>query len=223
MTRSNAILLVASLSLSLAAPAWAEDEGSQIRLSQGTQKVLTVPGIERIAIGNPSVVDIKTIGSNQVLMVGMAEGTTSLMIWRSNGSRVSYNIKVRKGSEGESLNEISKLLGDREGIVVHTVGDRVIIEGQAYTAEDADRVAAVVSLYPDVVNLVKMAPKVHQVKADQVNYQLQKAGFRDAKAVVVGDTIFLEGSVESTEERQRAELIARSVLDEGDKGNASLK
>jgi len=197
--------------LAVAAPAYSQDDSSTIALGVGTQKVINVPGIARIAIGDPSVADVKPLGSAQVLIVGQAEGRTTLLIWKSNGSRLSYLISVRKKDPNEVIEEIKKLLGDREGITVRMVGDRIYLDGYAYTTEDAERVTQITTLYGQVKSFVKIAPNAKKLVANNLNAALQRAGLKNVQANVVGTTIFLEGSVESQQDLQKAELITKAI------------
>jgi pilus assembly protein CpaC len=203
--------LVVAAVLAVAAPAYSQDDSSTIALGMGTQKVINVPGIARIAIGDPSVADVKPLGSSQVLIVGQAEGRTTLLIWKSNGSRLSYLISVRKKDPNEVIEEIKKLLGDREGITVRMVGDRIYLDGYAYTTEDADRVNQIATLYTQVKSFVKVAPNAKKLVANNLNAALQRAGLKNVQANVVGTTIFLEGSVESQQDLQKAELITKAI------------
>src|SRR5690554_5210078 len=65
----------------MAAPAaFAQTETITLGVSQ--QKVVKVPGgVQRVAIGDPEVADVRTIGTNEVLVTGVAEGRTTLLIW----------------------------------------------------------------------------------------------------------------------------------------------
>lgn len=186
-------------------------EGGNIALGVGTQKVMNVPGIKRIAVGDPSIADVKTIGNNQVLIIGSAEGKTSLLIWKSNDQRLTYNVMVRKQDPNEVIGEIRKLLGEIEGVSVRMVGDRIYLDGQAYTSADADRIDQVVGLYPNVKSFVKVAPNAKKLVAQNLNASFQKAGLKNVQANVVGSTIFLEGSVESPQDLQKAELITKAL------------
>ena len=209
--RSLSRALVVAVALAVAAPAYSQDDSSTISLGVGTQKVINVPGIARIAIGDPSIADVKPLGSTQVLIVGQAEGGTTLLIWKSNGSRLSYLIRVRKKDPNEVIEEIKKLLGDREGITVRMVGDRIYLDGYAYTTEDADRVSQISTLYTQVKSFVKVAPNAKKLVANNLNAALQRAGLKNVQANVVGTTIFLEGSVESQQDLQKAELITKAI------------
>ena len=92
--RSGLVRSVAVLAMVLALPASSQD-GGNIALGVGTQKVLTVPGIQRVAIGDPNVADVKTIGNNQLLIIGSTEGKTTLLVWKTSGQRVSYLVSMR--------------------------------------------------------------------------------------------------------------------------------
>ncbi len=201
------VALVASM---IATVSLAQD-GGPVSLGVGTQKVLTVPGIQRVAVGDPAIADVRTIGNNQLLIIGSAEGKTTLLVWKTSGQRISYLISVRKQDPNEIISEIKKLLGDVEGVNVRMVGDRIYLDGQAYTQADADRIEQVVGLYTNVKSFVKIAPNAKKLVAQNLNAAFQKAGLKNVQANVVGSTIFLEGSVESQQDLQKAELITKAI------------
>lgn len=203
--------LVVAAVLCFAGTAWAQEDSSTIALGVGTQKVINVPGIARIAIGDPSIADVKALGGSQLLIVGQGEGSTTLLIWKSNGARLSYLIRVRKEDPNKVIEEIKRLLGDREGITIRMVGDRIYLDGYAYTTEDHDRVEQIVNLYPNTKSFVKVAPNAKKLVANNLNAALQRAGLKNVQANVVGTTIFLEGSVESQQDLQKAELITKAI------------
>jgi len=192
-------------------PAALAQEGTQLSLGVGTQKVVSVPGITRIAVGDPAIADVKTIGNNQILVIGAGEGKTTLLVWKSSGQRVSFLVSVRKQDPSDVINEIKKLLGEIEGVSVRMVGDRIYLDGQAYTTQDAERIEEVVNLYPNVKSFVKVAPNAKKLVAQNLNNAFQKAGLKNVQANVVGATIFLEGSVESQQDMQKAELITKAI------------
>ncbi|MBL8914682.1 MAG: pilus assembly protein N-terminal domain-containing protein [Archangium sp.] len=71
----------------------ANDEAAT-QLSVGEQKVLQFPGLQRIAVGDPAIVDVKTIGDGEVLLVGGAAGRTTLLVWTADGARHKVNLQV---------------------------------------------------------------------------------------------------------------------------------
>lgn len=208
--RSGLVRSVAVFAMFLATTVLAQD-GGPLALGVGTQKVITVPGIQRVAVGDPNVADVRTIGNNQLLIIGSAEGKTTLLVWKTSGQRISYLISVRKQDPNEVISEIKKLLGEIEGVNVRMVGDRIYLDGQAYTQADADRIDQVVGLYGNVKSFVKIAPNAKKLVAQNLNAAFQKAGLKNVQANVVGSTIFLEGSVESQQDLQKAELITKAI------------
>jgi pilus assembly protein CpaC len=160
---------------------------------------------------DPSVADVKVKGAQQILVLGRKEGRTTLFAWKGSGQRLSFAISVKKHDPNELAAEIRKLLGEVEGVSVRVVGDRIYLDGQAYTSADSDRIDEVLALYPAVKSFVKLAPNTKRLAAQNLNASFEKAGLKNIEATVVGSTVFLEGSVESEQEMQKAELIAQAL------------
>src|SRR4051812_47467647 len=188
----------------------ARADENTISLGVGSQRVLGVSGVSRIAVADPSVADVRSVGG-QVLVIGAGEGRTSVIVWKSNGQRVTYTVSVRKQDPNEVAGEMRRLLGEIEGVNIRMVGDRIFLDGQAYTAQDAERIEQVVALYPNVKSFVKVAPNAKKLVAQNLTAAFQKAGLRNVQVNVVGSTIFLEGSVESQQDLQKSELIVKAV------------
>jgi|GEM_PF-296194 len=202
-------VLVALLVAASPRPAEAE---SVIHLGVGTQKVLKIRGgIQRIAVGNPEIADVRPLGDGEILVVGVREGRTTLLVWRTSGARDSHLVVVRKVSTEDLADEVRALLGEREGLFVRAAGDRVIIDGEAYTPEDHRRVLAVLELYPDVRSMVRVTEHARNLAVAEINRELQRAGLRHVVAQAIGGTIVLEGHVESEVERRKAELVVAAL------------
>ncbi|MBN8230094.1 pilus assembly protein N-terminal domain-containing protein [Corallococcus macrosporus] len=90
-----------------AAPAWAKEPAAQtsardeapaadetLTLKKGAKQVLTVPGLSRVALGDPSVADVRTTGKDGVELSALAKGTTTLIVWGGDGKRRTYRIVV---------------------------------------------------------------------------------------------------------------------------------
>ncbi|WP_158621778.1 pilus assembly protein N-terminal domain-containing protein [Corallococcus aberystwythensis] len=86
-----------------APPAWAKEPAAReeapaadetLTLKKGAKQVLTVPGLSRVALGDPSVADVKTTGRDGVEVSGLAAGKTTLVVWGDGGKRRTYRIVV---------------------------------------------------------------------------------------------------------------------------------
>lgn len=79
--------------LALGATALAEPPPQAVTLARGAQVVLPVPGLQRVAVGDPEVCDVKPLGDGELLLVGQHEGKTTLLVW-AGGERRAYLITV---------------------------------------------------------------------------------------------------------------------------------
>jgi len=205
---------LAPLSLLFLIPlaARAQSEGGTISLGVGQQKIIQVGNVGRVAIGDPEIADVKPVGGgNDLLVTGIGEGRTSLLVWQTNDRRTSYVLVVRKQDPKEVVSEVRALLGDREGIVIRVVGDKVYLDGETITTDDYERVQQVVALYPNVKSFVRPSGNAKRLAAEALNRAFAKAGLKGAQATVIGSTLFLEGWVESAEDIKKADLVTHAV------------
>jgi pilus assembly protein CpaC len=197
-------------SVLFAAPLHAQTE-STISLGVGQQKVIQVGNVARVAIGEPGVADVKQVGGgSELLITGVSEGRTSLLVWRNNDSRQSYLVVVRKQDPREVVSEVRALLGEREGIQIRVVGDRVYLDGETITSDDFERVQQVIALYPSVKSFVRPSGNAKKLSAEALNRSYQKNNLKGVSAYVVGSSIFLEGWVESPDDLKKLELVTRA-------------
>src|SRR5689334_18375148 len=212
--RPTASLVAALL---LAMPALADSDGGVINLAVGQQKVIRVANVARVAIGEPEVADVKQVGGGgELLITGVGEGRTSLLVWRSSEPRLSYSVVVRRQDPKEVMSEVRALLGEREGVEVRVVGERVVLEGETMTTGDWDRVQQVVQLYPSVQSFVRPSGNARRLAAEALNRAYEKSGFPGVQAKVVGNTLMLEGSVESKEDLKALEAVTRAMGETAD-------
>ncbi|HUJ28865.1 MAG TPA: pilus assembly protein N-terminal domain-containing protein [Myxococcales bacterium] len=203
-------LLVALLLAS--SRAFAQADGGTISLGVGQQKVIQVSNVARVAIGEPDVADVKQVGGgNELLVTGVGEGRTSLLVWRTNDTRLSYVVIVRKQDPKEVVSEVRALLGDREGIQIRVVGDRVYLDGETITTDDYERVQQITQLYPSVKSFVRPSGNAKKLAAEALNKAFQKNGLKGVNATVVGSTIFLEGWVDSADDLKKLDLVTHAV------------
>lgn len=50
--------------------------------------------VERVAIGNGSLIRVESLDSGQLLIIAQAPGSTSLKIWQEDGVEYNYNIRI---------------------------------------------------------------------------------------------------------------------------------
>lgn len=200
--------LLACLPVLLPSQAGARDESLQ--LVAGQQKVISVPGVTRIAVANPEVADVRMVGAGEVLVTAVGGGQTELKVWQGN-KVINYQVAVTTMDPQQLRREVERLMGDREGMQVRVVRDHVYIEGSVLTLPDLEKAEEITKLFPQVRNLVKLDPAAHTYIAQALNQQLTKAGLANARATVVGSTIFLEGMVDTEADLKKADIITKSI------------
>jgi pilus assembly protein CpaC len=114
-------MLVAGLAITAGSPAVAGDREQEVtevkirdsetlRIRIGHQKSLMVSGLKRVAVGDPKVVDVTVLDGREILVTGVGEGTTSLIIWTKKGPALSYMLKVADKFPDDIAAELKQLL-----------------------------------------------------------------------------------------------------------------
>ncbi|MCY1029878.1 pilus assembly protein N-terminal domain-containing protein [Corallococcus sp. BB11-1] len=65
-----------------------------LTLKKGAKRTLTVTGLSRVALGDPTIANVETKGADVVELSGLAPGVTTLITWDAAGKRRTYRIEV---------------------------------------------------------------------------------------------------------------------------------
>lgn len=189
-------------------------DGSLIRVGVGMMKVLTIPGVRRVTLGDPSVLRAELLDGGLIWLVGVSMGATTLRVWTSKTEHADYLVNVAYDyGTNQLINLVRSAVANMEGVLVWKNGDRIILEGMTCTEADTERAAELAAASPDrLVNLTKFSPVSRKFVTAKVNEALAKAGFGGTTAVLVGSTFFLKGSLESEADQARAGEIVRAIL-----------
>jgi Flp pilus assembly secretin CpaC len=186
-----------------------------LELAPGEQRVLDFPGLRRVAVAAPDVVDVKVIGKSQLLITAQNRGRTALTVW-TDKQQLQRTLVVEP-PHAEELSRELKSLGFTD-LEVRVIGERVVVDGHVDSLHDMKTLRSVVGGLSYVTLLVRVDAKVVQAAltttAEQINTALKRSGIASAKAVVVGQRILLEGSVSDDAERDKAQRIADSFYED---------
>jgi Flp pilus assembly secretin CpaC len=73
-----------------------DDEADiELRLAPGTTRWLSIPGVQRVAVGDPQVADVEVAGNSRLKVRALEVGTTSLLSWNAAGRNTPITIVVR--------------------------------------------------------------------------------------------------------------------------------
>lgn len=138
--RLRAHVLIVALLLCGAAPLAAQDAAATgiLNLAQGGQSVIETPAtVVRVAIADPSIIDVLPVTAREIVVNGKASGTTSLLIWDSSGQRSAFNVRV--SPDAANLEADLRRLFPGEDVSVRSNGKSVVLTGQVSNSGVASR------------------------------------------------------------------------------------
>ncbi|KOO14302.1 pilus assembly protein CpaC [Vibrio xuii] len=123
---SAMIILLLSSGISFAAT----QSGKIVTVPHHKSTHVTLAGkAKRVSLGDPDVLDIVMLKSNEVFLIGKKLGSTNLMAWDSRGQLIeSINIEVTHDLNSLKA-KLYEFLPDEE-IKVHSAQNRLILSGQ---------------------------------------------------------------------------------------------
>lgn len=136
LTRSLVGGLAALLcSLTLATAATAEAIGATpapqvFEVAAGGQRTLRLDKpVQRVAVGDGEIAQVKPLNKQELLLQGMRPGTTTLLVWhKSAAAPLDYRIQVSKAVD-------EAVLGDYPGLRLKASGDLLLLGGTVASLE----------------------------------------------------------------------------------------
>ena len=139
-------------------PAQAREE-QRLSMKIGDTHVITVSEHTTVIPGNEKVVKVLSKGNNIVLKA-IAAGYSTVTV----GDTI-YKVTVYTEDSLEELKDlVEEMLIDVEGIRVQLAAGRVLIDGEVYTEQDRKRVEDIVATFDLVASLVRVDPKIVELK-----------------------------------------------------------
>lgn len=138
-------------------------------------------------------------------------GIATLSIHDKKGTKVfEYRIEVRDTKLTRIVREIRALLSEIEGISIKIVNEKVVVDGKVVHPEDLNRIVAVLKQYGnDAASLVEVSPFAQQKIAEIIEREINNP---DVQVRARNGKYILTGEVNSTFDKDNAELIARTYL-----------
>ena len=155
-------------------------EKEVLTLVVGESKLLQYADITQVAIADPTVADVRGIGTNQVLIVARNAGVTNMILWQTQNRKSEFIIQVLREDPKLILHDLQYLLLGLEGVYPKIVSNRVVLEGKVNSEKDYQRIEKITSLYPQVIsfidkNFVDVQPMVHlDIKMMEVSKSARK-------------------------------------------------
>ncbi len=141
---------VAALSLVLVlAPGSASMASETIRIRPGFQRILERPGVSRLSVGNPEIIEAQPLPRDGgILVVGKKEGETDLVLWEKS-ARTVWRVEVESGKRSIA-GDARAFAGAFPGLSVVEAGGSVILSGPVTTPQDKSVLEAYARSHPGV-------------------------------------------------------------------------
>ncbi len=119
----------------------------------GDSMVLSIPNLEKIAIGDPTIADATVVSINEILINGIHEGVTSLHVW---AKKTVKKHAIRVIEKIFPLQEISKIKG-LENITASFVGKSLVLKGVVKTQHEKEQAEKLANAFNEwVINLIEV-------------------------------------------------------------------
>lgn len=136
MKRIVTIAAIASAIAAAAGPG-AAGTGESISLRPGFQKILEVPSVTRLSVGNPEVIEASPLPRGEgIIVVGKKEGDTDLVAW-AHGKMTEWQIRVRE-KRPALADEARAFVAGFPGLAVREAGESVVISGTVPSRKDRE-------------------------------------------------------------------------------------
>lgn len=147
----------------------------------GETRVLDLKGLVKVAVGDPSIADVRVLSSDELLINAKGEGVTSIIIWSSEGRKTKMvEVKNKKVWDERLAAEISGAIS-REGVKVRVIEGVAILEGELPGNAEIERAVKIAEVYSPgrVINLLATASKSRQVGMEVRIAEVDKSYIRE--------------------------------------------
>ena len=130
------------------------DDGQipEIEMFVGESRVFPTPNIARLAVGNGQIMTAAALDDKEVIMFANGVGTSSLFVWSLDGRYQRIKVNIVAGDTTRIAREIAAFLAGIPGATSNIVGDNIIVQGNALSNEDREKINLLAKRYPQIVN-----------------------------------------------------------------------
>ncbi len=126
----------------------AKGDHEEIALAVGETKTLPAAGVKEYSEGVKGIVDVvPTPDGKTFVITGKKPGTTTLLLIKTDGSQITFDVSVANRNPQQVEREIQQLLEPFPGVKSRRVGSRIFVEGAVPTDQDYKRIQQIVTVY----------------------------------------------------------------------------
>ena len=161
---------------------------SRIEIVAGRSTVFASGGnLNRVAVGDPRVADVKVINQRQLVLQAHAPGTTSLIVWTRDGKSRTFDVEVNLDAAAVER-QVRRHIGS-DDVRVSYNGGSWLLSGLASNAQRAAAEKLVATYGQPVVNLIQSTTRREQIAIDVHVVELSKTALLNFGYAVGGGEV----------------------------------
>jgi Flp pilus assembly secretin CpaC len=146
------VLVMLMMAASDAASAAPEPAETLLTLQVGDVRVLGIPGVARVAVGDGKVLNAVSTDDREVIVFARKAGSSTLHAWTADGQRHRYVVEVSPEGTRQLREELRGVLERIPGARVTALGDKLLVEGDDLSDADRQRLAELGRRYPQLLD-----------------------------------------------------------------------
>ncbi len=146
-------------------PVWAGKEHT-LELEVGSSHVLRHKSVQRLAVGNGQVLQASALSPTEAIVFGKRSGTTTINIWITKTSHITYRVHVRPEGYGQAMKEVKAILSSIPGARTTAAAGRILLEGDDLTEAERSTLARLAGRYPDFIEFANQSEWERMVMLD---------------------------------------------------------
>ena len=119
----------------------------------GQIKILPIPDVARVAVGNGKIVGVTTLPT-QIVLIGTGTGTTDMVLWTRTGQVIPYHLFLTPYDNQQTYDQIHAVLDPIPGLRIENADGRVVLSGNL-NPEEAHTVAQIAKSFPGTIDMVR--------------------------------------------------------------------
>ncbi len=123
-----------------------------IALQAGEVRVLGIPGVARVAVGDGEIIKAVSTDDREVILFARKAGFSTLHAWTADGQIVRYAVQVAPEGARQLQDELRTVLERIPGALVTPLGDKLLVEGDDLSDADRQRLSELGRRYPQLLD-----------------------------------------------------------------------
>ncbi|WP_086933201.1 type II and III secretion system protein family protein [Agarilytica rhodophyticola] len=151
-----------------------------IEMHLGEVKVLDVPDVEQVAIGDEKIVLYRPLENGEMILIGAGLGQTNLHVWQKGGRQRIYKVSVINQDVSRNLKLARYLAENIAGLKVSEKDNRIVFSGNVSISQK-DNFLAILGQFSNPISLVTYSSFVFQpvVRIDVTLLEIKQRAVRD--------------------------------------------